>query len=161
MRTALRNRQGRGFTLVEAVAVMAILGIVSAVVAPGLQQLLSAQRVKGLAQDLVADLLLARSEALKRNVGVQLTPTESRWDKGWTMTVPSQSLSLRSRNTFNEAFQFDGAPALVSFQPNGRVAQPAAAMRMTVGPASGETGQARCVELDLAGRARVSVGVCR
>src|SRR3954468_24614341 len=80
----LRQRMQRGFTLIELMVVVTILIVVLAAVAPSFRSFLDGQQVKSLAFDLTADLLLARSEALKRNASVQVARTGSEWTGGWT-----------------------------------------------------------------------------
>ena len=149
----------RGFTLVEMMVVIALVAIISSVAAPGLRQFASGQRAKGITTDLMSDLLLARSEALKRNATVTVTPRSARWDLGWV--VASGGVDIVTREPAADVVQFSGAPAVISFNVNGRVSAPATAVRITVTPAADGGGAAqRCVELDLSGRARMQVGAC-
>jgi type IV fimbrial biogenesis protein FimT len=66
-------RQQRGFTLVEAAIVMAVLGIVAGSAAPGMQQLLDSRRLDGAATQLATDIQHVRSEAVARNQPVRLS----------------------------------------------------------------------------------------
>ena len=149
----------RGFTLVEMMVVIALVAIISSVAAPGLRQFASGQRAKGITTDLMSDLLLARSEALKRNTTVSVTPRSARWDLGWV--VASGGVDIVTREAASDVVQFSGAPAVIAFNLNGRVSAPATAVRITVTPATGGSSHLqRCVELDLSGRARMQVGAC-
>lgn len=150
----------QGFTLVELLTVMMVLAIVTAVAGPAARQLLSSQRVKGVAYDLAADLMLARSEALKRNAAVSVSPQGGRWDQGWTVAVPTAGLTLRERSAYGENLNLTGAPTGVAFQANGRLGTPTTQVRMSLAPPTGYDG-ARCVDLNLAGRVRVEQGMCQ
>lgn len=56
-----------GFTLVEALVTVSILGILLAVAAPSFVDWIATQRVKSSASELLTDIRFARGEAIKRN----------------------------------------------------------------------------------------------
>ena len=58
--------------------VMSLVAIVAAVAMPNLDTALTNQRLRDAATDLVSALLLARSEAIKRGVQVQVAPLSRR-----------------------------------------------------------------------------------
>lgn len=75
-----------GFSLVELLVVIAILGILMSLATLPFQELIANQRVKSVTSDLVADLAMARSEAIKRSarVGIaHLGATGAPWTGGW------------------------------------------------------------------------------
>jgi type IV fimbrial biogenesis protein FimT len=146
-------------TLIEVMVVVAVLAIVSAVAAPGLRSFATSQRAKTLSYDLVADLLVARSEALKRNLPVSVTPLGSTWATGWR--VMAGDLEISARQSDIAAIEFDAAPKSITFNIYGRVSVPADAVRMTVRAADlGADVTKRCVELDPSGHARTRSGAC-
>jgi type IV fimbrial biogenesis protein FimT len=156
---ACRSGKSPGFTLVELMTVIAVLAITSAVAAPGLREFADSQRVKSLSYDLTADLLIARSEALKRNASVTITRQGDTWNGGWTVT--SGGVDLASRSLSADSIDFIDAPSAITFNQYGRVSAPADGVRMTIYPAAGGGESAkRCVELDPSGRARAKVGAC-
>lgn len=136
--------------------VVAVLVIVIGVVAPSFRAFLEGQQAKGLAYDLTSDLLIARSEALKRGVAVTLTPNGGEWKSGWvTETAAAERISTRNQSSVAVTVS-DGAPASITFNVNGRVSSPVTEVRMTINGG----GSPRCVEVSLSGRARSSVGAC-
>ncbi|EHR70437.1 prepilin-type N-terminal cleavage/methylation domain-containing protein [Burkholderiales bacterium JOSHI_001] len=60
---ALRDR---GFTMVESLVVLAVLGVVLAMAAPSVGEMMERQHVRGIADGLSTDLRLARTEAIRR-----------------------------------------------------------------------------------------------
>lgn len=148
-----------GFTLVELAAVLFVTALICAVAAPGLRDFSAAQSVKSLAADLSSDLLIARSEALKRNDSVTVARSSSDWAGGWTVTNGSLRLGGRNASSIG-ALQITGAPASITFNGLGRVSSTSDAVRITVTATNVPANAARCVELDLSGRARAKTGAC-
>ena len=61
-----------GFTLIELMTVIAIIAILLGIAAPSVQGLMQNASMSAVANDLLGDLALARSEAIKRNVRVAI-----------------------------------------------------------------------------------------
>jgi type IV fimbrial biogenesis protein FimT len=68
-----RDRGQRGFSLLEAAVVVAIVAIVGATALPSFGVLVDARRLDGAATRLAADVQFARSEAIARNRSLRLT----------------------------------------------------------------------------------------
>jgi len=149
-------RRASGFTLIEMLVVVAILVVVLGVAVPSFVEFLSAQQAKGLSYDLITDLMLARNEALKRNASISIAPGGTGWDQGWSVATVATAETLSRRNPGAQAVTTSGAPPVITFDVNGRVIAPAAAVRVTISSHS----SSRCVELDLSGRVRSLVGAC-
>jgi type IV fimbrial biogenesis protein FimT len=161
---ALGNRRSKssGFTLIEMITVVTVLAVISAIAAPGMRSFAAGQKVKALAYDMTADLLLARSEALKRNTAVSVTASGASWSAGWTVAAGVENIS--TRNVADESISFTATPSVptvITFDVNGRVIAPSTQLRMTVqSSAATNNTSKRCIELDLSGRARSLVGAC-
>ena len=65
--------RSRGVTLIEACVAIAIVAIVAASAAPGLQSLIDARRLDGVATQLATDLQFVRGEAVARNLPLRLS----------------------------------------------------------------------------------------
>ncbi len=155
---AFPRRPVRGFTMVELMVVLAVLVVVVGVAAPTMGPFISTQQIKAVSFDLTSDLLMARNEALKRNASVTISRKDGDWAKGWTV-VASDGDDISARNAPHVSVQFLNAPASITFDVNGRVSSPTAAVRITLDSSlSGAT--SRCVQLDLAGRAKTLTGAC-
>ena len=64
-----------GFTLIELMVTVAVIGVLAVVAVPAMTNLVNANRLNGAAGELQAALQLARSEAVRRNVSVTLCPS--------------------------------------------------------------------------------------
>jgi type IV fimbrial biogenesis protein FimT len=69
----------KGFTLIELMVVIALLGIMAALAAPSFASILEGRRLVGSADTLYAALQYARSEAIKQNANVQVDIDTAAW----------------------------------------------------------------------------------
>lgn len=87
--SSTRPAGSSGFTLLELMIALAIVGILLAVAAPNYRDAMMNVRISAQTNDLMADLALARSEALKRSLPVLLcASTDGKacggvWSDGW------------------------------------------------------------------------------
>lgn len=72
---ATQKKDLSGFTLIELMVTVAVLGILSAIALPSFSGLLASSRVNSAATDLWAAMQFARSEAVKRNETVTVCPS--------------------------------------------------------------------------------------
>lgn len=142
--------RGRGFSLIELVVVVAVLGVLASLAAPSMSRLVATQRVRTSAANLHLTLLRARSEALKRNAPVTLSAVNGDWSGGWNVTA-----TVSGAPRVLEAVQAQGAvavtatPALTSvvFGYDGRTAQ---GVQFVVTSLTADA--TRCVSIDPTGR---------
>src|SRR2546430_17465107 len=78
--------RARGFTLVELLTVVVVLVVLTLIAAPAFNELTRSQRVQMAAMDLFTSLLRARSESIKQNTDVTLSPAGT-WAAGWAVAV--------------------------------------------------------------------------
>lgn len=141
------NRRLRGVTLVELVIVILVLAVLAAVALPSFRQLIVSQRIKTTASALMASLMQTRSEALKRNASITLTPLlGTQWNTGWKVADPGDaSKSLLQVDAVN-GVTISGPNSIV-FTSSGRVSGSNASFKLS----STETPDIRCVSVSLSG----------
>jgi len=99
------NRTLRGFSLVELMVVIAIVGISVAIGLPSFVPIISKIRMEGEISALLSGLNFARSEAVKRGLSVSVCPstdginctTGTSWTTGWIVLLqgsPTQLLQV-------------------------------------------------------------------
>jgi type IV fimbrial biogenesis protein FimT len=84
-----------GFTLLEALVVLALLGILVGMAAPAMSDLRSRHQLQAQAEGFLDSLVLARSEALRRQQRISLCAqasgggcdTDGQWQQGWLVFV--------------------------------------------------------------------------
>lgn len=155
MKHVTQNKQ-KGFTLIELMVTVGVMSIMASFAAPSLSQLLVSQRVRTTGYSLVSDLVLARSEALKRGASVTITPAvTSDWTQGWNVKdANAQVLSVQGKA--GNGVQFTTAPTSVTFDKNGRTS---VATVVRFGLYDG-TGSNRCISLDPSGRPKSAKTGC-
>jgi type IV fimbrial biogenesis protein FimT len=155
MRARKPRRLAAGFTLTEILVVILILGILAAIGTPYMGGMIRVQRLKTAAFDVFSSLTFARSEAIKRNTTVTLTPTGGDWAKGWRISDANDK-TLREQGGW-ETIVASG-PATVSFSGTGRLA--AAVTPIGLKAKGVDDSAYRCITLDLSGRATSKEGAC-
>jgi len=158
-------KRNRGFTLVEMMMVVFIIGILAVMGFPAMNRMMSTQAVRSAAYDLFADLVYARSEAITRGTTVSVLPVDAAgdWKKGWTIRENGGGTVLRDQPERTSQLSFTGPASSVTFERTGR-AQNAATVQFAIGPS--DTGYVvqdhmkRCVRLDPSGRPRSAEGAC-
>jgi len=161
-------RVTRGFTVIELLVVLVIFAILLSLAVPSFNDLILNTRVKGAASDIYASFALARSEALKRNANVTVSPVPAGgpWTGGWQVAVganvlnthgPAANLRIEcpSGTTCNQALTYSGNGRLVSGIPAG---QPTALLNVDeLSPPTPRRVSVRCVQVDLSGRVSVLI----
>ncbi|MGE8319435.1 MAG: GspH/FimT family pseudopilin [Comamonas sp.] len=145
-----------GFTLIELMATIAVLAIILTLAAPSFRQLLEAQRIRATAFDVVSDLILARSEALKRGATTTLAPAAGGWASGWSLTVGTEEIS--KKNQVGGGVSFATAPGSISFNGSGRVSSSASVVRFEL--RTSDASRQRCISLDPSGRPKSTTSAC-
>lgn len=156
------SHNNSGFTLIELLIVVVILGVLAAVGTPSLQFLIANYRLKTAITDLHTTLILTRSEAIKRNDIVTVTPVNaSDWSLGWSVQYGSQVVATQdpyqglSVSTRNAAYGSKTVNS-VSYLGTGRE-NSTDGVAFVMSSSALSTLPARCVVLDPSGRPTVRV----
>lgn len=159
--TRPRSRPVPGFTLIETMVVVSLLAIVGTIAAPSFRSFIGTMNAKSAAFDLISDLAVARSEAIKGNQVTTLAPVGGDWSKGWSVT-DAGGRTLRQREALASSLSVGGAPGGgVSFRPNGRLSNDTVTANLGFSITSSIAGvTARCVVITPTGAARSKTGGC-
>ena len=161
----MRRRGGRGFTLIELMIVITIVGVLAVFGLPEMRNLVVGNRMKTLSLDIYSSLALARSEAVKRNTGnVSMVATSGNWQNGWTVCVDSNAdgscageVTLTIADAVDSSIALAGpAGNIVTYSRDGRLSSPSALFKITAG-ANNANVPMRCVDVNVSGRPRTLV----
>lgn len=100
MRTTSPKLQS-AFTVIELMMVVSILIILLAVAIPSFTENVVNNRLTTIANELVASLSYARSEAIRRGQHVAVRKTGTNWENGWQVFVDIDRATNASKNVFN------------------------------------------------------------
>lgn len=154
----------RGFTLLELIMVIAIVGTLSAMAIPTLGSLVRDQRIKSAVSDINSSIIYARSEAIKRNQNVAMCAKNAdgsgcgnttNWGVGWIVFLdadgngyPGAATDYLKKQDAITGVTVTGTGGNLSYQRDGRLA--AALAADFVVSATGST--SRCVAVSVSGR---------
>lgn len=140
-----------GFTLIELVVTLAVVAVLSLIVAPSFRGTIQNSRITGLTNDLLSDINVARTEAVKRvvNVGICMSASGttcdgSSWtgrriifidannDGAFTPGTPANEVVLRVREPLNNnTLTSATAPNPIIFGPRGLPMSPNTTVALT------------------------------
>ena len=173
-------RSAKGFTAIELLVTIAILGVLAAIAAPSFKPLIERWKVRQVTEELQSTFYVARSEAIKRGIQVVVcrsanaetsnTPTcaasGTGWESGWIVFADRNTneqmswssgdsdvlLRVQGAITDSGGIEQNAFRKLV-FRPTGLMS--AGASQMTFNSKSLTSSQQRRVCVTIAGRTRV------
>jgi type IV fimbrial biogenesis protein FimT len=151
----------RGFTVVEALTVLAVVAILVSIALPSLANVLASQRLRAAGTDLMSSLLLARSEAIKRNAQVEVAPRAAGdWKSGWRVATVATDEQVDRKEALGVRVNVSLAPASIVYERNGRLGV-AGFAQVEFRDSENQAGvRARCVTIDPSGLPRLQLGEC-
>lgn len=118
-----------GFTLIELMITLVIFTVLMALAAPTFSRFLESNRLTGAANDLIADLNLARSESIKRAANVTVcqssngsgcTSSITGWSSGWIVTAGSTL--IRAHDALPASISMTASAHTITYQNQGQTA---------------------------------------
>jgi len=151
----------RGFTAIELAVVVAIVAVTAIIALPDLSNLLVNQRLRAAGTDLMSSLMVARSEAIKRNGPVEVRPASGAdWTQGWVVNATVSNEQLDKKNPLGPSVDVSFAPASIVYQHNGRLTSAAPNKVQFKDSRTGSALSPRCLVIDPSGLPKLIVGAC-
>lgn len=148
----------RGFTLLELLVVIAIMSITLGIGLPSMQSMISSNRLTASANDMVAALLMARSEAIKqiKNSGVSISTTDSTWVAYVGVVANSVQQFSAAKGVKIAVTSSGAADETPTYRPDGRLLDAVAPITVEFS-VTGST-EKRVLTIQPSGRVSISSG---
>lgn len=147
-----------GFTLIELMIALSVVAILVTVGIPNFSSMLQNNRLATQTNLFIADLNYARSESIKRNSTIDLSPSEDGWDSGWNISVASSDELLRSTELSAQSIAITpNDNTTLSFTNSGNLGGEISCF--TISDAHSDNHN-RIVKIETTGRVAISDGEC-
>lgn len=154
-------RRAAGFTIIEVLMVIVILGVLVSLGLPSMRDLIASTKVKTATSDVFSSLILARSEAIKRNASVEIVPVvPANWNAGWAVRPAGTATDLQVQDAITGDVAIGGPNASLRYRGDGRLTDAAGAplnANFTFIATAYTHIRMRCIMIDPSGRPSVRV----
>lgn len=165
----------RGFSLIELLVAVAILAILMGIGVPAMSVFIEEARTSSAASELVTDMSVLRSTAVKLNCDVSMTPKTvagtASWKNGWQITYKSASSTsaicdsagtnivvVKDHEAIAASLNFDGTSTAFSMGYDARVNEATPPnIRIYPSTSSGAKVRMRCVSMSPSGKPTLKV----
>jgi type IV fimbrial biogenesis protein FimT len=139
-----------GFTLIEMMIVLAIMGILSAIAAPNFMHYMAERRLNGAARMVMSDLMAARQKAVNQNINVTVAFTSTTY----TVTGDATPREIQ-KDYYDVTLEASGTPSgNPTFKPRG-TADIGTGPQIVVKVTSLRTGTSKYVKVESTGRVKI------
>jgi len=122
-----RRAYASGMTMTELLITLAVLAVLMMVAVPSFKDASLGSRLSAAANDLLASVQLARSEAIKRNVAVTLCASaggttcaaSGGWEQGWIIVAAAAVIQVQQGLPDGYLLTQTGGTVPLNFQPIG------------------------------------------
>ena len=150
-----------GFTIIELMIVVSIAAIVAGFALPNMDYAFKTGQVKTAASDAHISLLLARSEAIKRNANVLVNAGSTDWSNGWSVSASGTNIKVQDAFSPDITVECettgdttaDTCPTNITFSRTGR---PTSYVELRIYSGGNSKVIMRCVTMNLSGRPAVN-----
>lgn len=161
-----------GFTLVELIITISIAAILAGIAIPSFNSIIQSTQLTTYANELVASLNLARSEAVKRGVQVSVRrkgSANNNWDSGWDIftdldgdgTLDTVDMLLKTYPALTNGFTLrtgtTGYQTFAAYLPSG-LSLNSILDTFRLCTSSADTSNSRAIEINALGRPKTSEG---
>jgi type IV fimbrial biogenesis protein FimT len=159
-----------GFTMVELIVVISIVGILMAIGAPSYKYVTTANRISSEINGLVGDLQFARSEAIKEGLtvtvcattdGTTCTGAGATWTKGWLVFMDGSTIGkidgtdtvLRMQKPLSggDTFTADSSVTAITFNREGFAQGLPPTLTLRLHNSTAVSGYTRCLAVTIVG----------
>ncbi|RMH42759.1 MAG: prepilin-type N-terminal cleavage/methylation domain-containing protein [Gammaproteobacteria bacterium] len=114
------KRAQNGLTVIELMLTIAVAGVLLAMAVPVMRGFIMDNRLTAQANALVNAIKIARTEAVKRRVSMEVAPISGDWDNGWLVRDVAKTITVFNYEMAPGIEETGGGmPASIVFRPSG------------------------------------------